>query len=125
MTSRFLPFHLFVTLWDKLNRLSPRLVRLLARSANGRHGLSHREIAALSGLSVGTVGRLSTMNDWETVSVSVARRFSAACGVDHLRVGRHMDYLKRRKMTHIGRGSLNQTRFYNRLFIGASQAKGD
>lgn len=78
--------------------------------------MSHREIARLADLSVATVGQLSQLDKWDTVSVSVAQRFSTACGVNHLRVGRHLDYLKRRKMTHIGRGSLNQRKFYNRLF---------
>jgi transcriptional regulator with XRE-family HTH domain len=106
-----------VTLFEKLELLPPCHCRLLARKSRGRQGLSHEEIAKLAGLSVATVAKLSFQTDWGNVTIDVARRFSEACGVNHLSASAQLDYLRRRKMAHVFRAPSNQQKFYNRLFV--------
>lgn len=106
-----------MTLFEKLDLLPPCVCRLLARRANGRQGLSHQEIAQASGLSVSTVAKLSFQTEWGTVTIDVAKRFSLACGVNHLNASGQLDYLRRRKMAHVFKAPKNQKQFYNRLFV--------
>lgn len=75
------------------DRLSPRLVRLIAR--NGRKPMTHRQIVERSGLSNGTVVRLSKLENWDTVTVGARRKFLAACRVSKNNLWRHLQFLRR------------------------------
>lgn len=74
-----------LTLWQKLERFPPIVVRLLARRSQVSGGivaLTTEEISKRSGLSALEVQSLSWLSSWDTVPVSKIRKFSEACGVD-------------------------------------------
>jgi response regulator of citrate/malate metabolism len=104
-----------VTVLDKLEKLPPYLCRLLARTRNGRRGLSHNELAALSGLNRCTIKNLSVATSWAPYTLSTVMAFATACGVNHLSARRHVKYLKHTKRYHIVNASGNQARLYARL----------
>lgn len=81
---------------ESLDRLPPCIVRMVARKPN-RHGqrMSLHEIAIASGLSYGAVLRLSVKKTWANVPPATIDRFARACGVDILKPGRTMKYLRR------------------------------
>jgi predicted transcriptional regulator len=105
-----------MTALDLMNRFPPFCCRLVARERRGRRGLSHAEIARRAGITRKTVERLSMKTDWSGVSVSKAVRFAIACGVNHLKMARQIDYMKRRGMVHIRNAPAAQKAFYARLF---------
>lgn len=71
-----------MTIWKKLRRFPPVLVRLLAK--DGRKALSDHEIVAASGgsLTIADVRRLSLLESWDAVTVHHLQAFTAACNVD-------------------------------------------
>ena len=71
-----------MTVWAKLSKFPPVLVRLLARE-NGE-AMSDTRIAEASGgaVSVADVKRLSYLKSWDDVSVRHMRWFCIACGAD-------------------------------------------
>lgn len=81
-----------------LDAWPPSLVCFLARSGMGRAArrLSLREIAALSGLSVTSVQRLSAMDTWDHVTISVGLKLMEGCGFNPFKVERHTRHLKQR-----------------------------
>ncbi len=85
-----------VTLVAHLDQLPPCIVRLVARKP-GHHGqrMSLHEIAKASGLSYGTVLRLSLKKTWANVPPANIDRFCLACRVDLLRQSAARKYLKR------------------------------
>ena len=84
------------SLVEFLDRLPPCMVRLVARKPN-HHGqrMSLHEISRASGLSYGAVLRLSVKKSWANVPPERIDRFCRACGVDMLKRGRTMQYIRR------------------------------
>lgn len=74
------------SIWVKLERFPPVLVRLLARLPSEETGypraMTDEEIAARSDLSVSTVAALSRLTSWDDVSLRHLRAFVLGCGVD-------------------------------------------
>lgn len=105
-----------MSLLAKVDRFPPFICRLLARTRHGYHGLSHDEIALRSGLPKSTVADLSFKTSWGGVTVEVADKFSAACGVDFFRGKCQVQALLHRKKVYIYRGPAAQRAMYSRLF---------
>jgi hypothetical protein len=103
------------TILDKLERIPPFVCRLIARTPNGRHGLSHRDIMVRSGLERSTVRQLSFATTWRGREIDSAVAFALACGVNHLAAEKQIDFLKRRKWTHVERAIGGQANMYRRL----------
>jgi hypothetical protein len=68
--------------WDKSERFTPCLCRLLARRSPGGPALSNDELAERSGLPVYEVVAISQQLDWKGVDLPTMQRFIRACGVD-------------------------------------------
>lgn len=83
-----------VSLLQKLDRLPPYCVRVLARHKGKRRALTTEEIATKSGLSEGTIKFISRQRTWDRIKVGVAVKFSEACGVDLMRQKRPREYLR-------------------------------
>ena len=77
------------TLVAFLDRIPPCIVRLVARRPN-HHGqrMSLHEIAKASGLSYGTVLRLSLKRTWANVPPDRIDKFCKACRVDIVKPSR-------------------------------------
>jgi hypothetical protein len=103
------------TVLDKLNRVPPCVCRLLARKNHGRRGMTHRDLAKASGLTLSTVQALSFRRSWTGLSIDTIMAFSLACGVNHLSTDQQMDYLRRRRMAHVLGAKGSQKVFYARL----------
>lgn len=85
------------TFWKRVRRFPPILVRLLARQKYGPP-LSLEEIAARSGLPIGTVMALSMSTTWEGFDVFTLHSFTVACGLDFTnreQMNRAEDYLRK------------------------------
>lgn len=84
------------TLLSKLDECPPFVVYYLARTskASGAHPRPHG-IAALSGLSIRTVTRLSQQMTWAGVKLAVMEAFCLGCGVNFLKVSGQWNYLQR------------------------------
>lgn len=91
-----------MTLLQFLDRFPPCAVRLAARM-RGRP-MSNANIADLSGLSRGTVNRLSRMRSWHSITIRVASIFCIACQADIVRPRRLREYFKRGKFSHLAKG---------------------
>lgn len=102
-----------MTLLGKLERIPPFLCRLLAR--DGRHGLSHNDIAECSGLNRSTVKELSFATSWRGHTIETIVAFAEACGVNHLAAEKQWDYAKRRLLPHTERATGAQRAMYDRL----------
>jgi len=85
-----------MSLVEFLDGLPPCIVRLVARKPN-RHGqrMSLHEIAAASGLSYGTVFRLSVKKTWANVPPATIDKFCSACRVNIVNPGPTRKYLRR------------------------------
>jgi hypothetical protein len=59
--------------------------------------MSYSEIAARSGLNRSTVVAISSKTSWRGLTLDTIIRFTNGCGVNLLRLDRHLDYLRRRK----------------------------
>lgn len=81
--------------------------------------MTHTEIAIKSGLPLASVAEISMKTSWRGLRIEVIEAFSLACGVDHMRCRRQMEYLRRRKMIHLQKGDANQRRMYARLMQAA------
>ena len=85
-----------------MDRLPPRVCRLLARRKEGggtaRVPLTALEIAEASGLSVERVARLSRLTTFAEVPVAEADAFRLGCGITRENERRHVAYLKRTRM---------------------------
>lgn len=93
-----------MTIWRKIDRYPPVLVRLLARHPDGT-AMSDQEIASPA-LPMAEVKRLSYLDSWEDVPVSLLYRFVSACGVDFADPKRMKNlnrYLKNPKFEHLKR----------------------
>ena len=77
--------------------LPPSLVRVLARNGprSARVPMTRGEIARGAGTSIRTVDRLSKLRSFESVTVGLANRFCAACGVTRENLRRHIAFARR------------------------------
>jgi hypothetical protein len=91
----------------------PWLCRLLARKGvgRGRRAMSNREIAAASGLSPVTVGRLSHKKTWSNVNFRTVERFTKGCGVNLNALGRQRRFLRSAKLVHLRIRHAKQRKF--------------
>ena len=81
------------TLSDRLAKVPPFLCAMWA-SCPKHGGMTRRQIASKSGLSLRMVERLSASVVWDGVDVEAASRYAMACGVDLFRPSRMMKYLR-------------------------------
>lgn len=107
-------------LLEKLNRFTPRLCRLVAR--HRARPMSYTEIAVRSGLSRATVIKLSHKASWDGVNITQIDKFTKACGVDLLRIGPQVAFLRRRKMDYLKRAPKHQQRLLMALMIPTQSA---
>lgn len=72
------------SIWTKIDRYPPLLVRLLAVGSDRRSLLTDDELVRRAGgaLTLADVQRLSYTPSWDGVSVGTMRSFVLACGVD-------------------------------------------
>lgn len=73
--------HPHETLWQRIDRFPPILIRLLARHPRGRP-LSTAEISERSGLSPVQVEAISQSVTWDGIDIPTARKFLCACQID-------------------------------------------
>lgn len=69
------------SIWSKLDRFPPALVRLLAKHSNGT-AMTDANLVFDSGLRLADVKRLSFLTSWDDVPVRDMECFVKACGVD-------------------------------------------
>lgn len=100
---------------EKLNRIPPYLCRYVARTQDGRRGLTHAEIARAAKLNVSTVKEISFALSFDNFTVRTATAFSIACGVNHLTAERVVEFLKRRRHIHVANATGNQKKMYDRI----------
>tara|TARA_R110002051_G_scaffold323373_1_gene416783 strand:+ start:78 stop:428 length:351 start_codon:yes stop_codon:yes gene_type:complete len=70
-----------MTFYNKANRFSPVLCRLLARKRYGRP-LTSLELSDASGLSLVQVEAISQQVNWTGVDLYTLRKFTQSCGTD-------------------------------------------
>lgn len=104
-----------------VDRFPPNFCRLLARKNRGQTPMSHRDIAWHSGLSVSYISTLSAKTTWKGIPVDVIDRFSRACGVDILNPRTTMEYLRRRKRTHLRQLNAQQRKFIAKILKRGSE----
>jgi hypothetical protein len=104
-----------MTILEKLNSVPPIFCRLVARTKNGRRGLTTSELEKASGLSRTTVKELSFRTTWNNVTVEVAHKFMSACGVNPLAARRQREFARRRKLVHVEQATGAQKRMYDRI----------
>lgn len=103
-------------LFTVAERFPPRLCRFVARKANGRRAMSHRDIAHASGLSIGCVAKLSLKSSWKGVDIDIVERFATACGVNLLSPFEANKYLTQAgPRIHVARANWQQRKFFERL----------
>lgn len=102
-----------MTLMEAVGRVSPKACRLIARKNRGRLPMSCADIAALSGLSKSRVADISKMESWKGIPIDTVEAFARACGVNHLKAEAQLDFIRRRPLNHLKRGTRTQ-----RLYLG-------
>lgn len=104
----------------KINLVNPQVCRLVARKCNGRRPMTNADIAHVSGLSRATIKRLYRLDRWDSVPLKTAFLYSMACGVDLMRPWITLDFIRRRKATHMKNVRHPGTRnlLYRRLLSG-------
>ncbi len=79
--------------------------------------MSLRDIARASGLSKSYVAMLAERRSWRGVTLDVADKFSAACGVDLAKVNHANRILRERtKPVHLDKVSKQVQRHFGRIF---------
>lgn len=104
-----------MTLLDKLNALPPMFCRYVARTANGRRGLTTSELETKSGLSRTTIKELTYRVTWNNITNEVTHRFMQACGVNPLVAWRQRDFVKRRQLFHVQNAKGPAKRMYDQI----------
>jgi hypothetical protein len=110
-------------LLGKLDALPPFMYRVLARHANGV-SMTGPEIAALAGLDVDTVRRLSRAVSWSGIPIGTASKFMHGCRVNPFKLKYHLRYIRRMKKVktpRVFRPSTNA--YYARLIKRAEAAR--
>lgn len=85
-----------MSLLDRINKISPKLCRAVARQRHGQP-ISHEDLGKLCGMTKWDVMRLVKKDRWDDVQIGVAVRFAEACGVDLLNPGKIRYRLRRMK----------------------------
>ena len=101
------------TLLDRINKISPKLCRAVARQRHGQP-ISHSELGLRCGLTKWDVIRLIKKDVWDDVPLRVIVRFSEACGVDLMRPGQ-IKYKLRRMKSVINNLAPVQRQLYGKL----------
>jgi hypothetical protein len=73
------------TFWEALEQYPPYKVRLLAKRSPrepGPQGMSDEEVAFDSGLSVERIRQISTMTDWNAMTLEEVHRLFVGCRFD-------------------------------------------
>lgn len=104
-----------MTLAERLNRISPKICRLVARKNRGQNPMSHSDVAKASGLARCTVIAISKLDRWDTLPLSSICAFSRACGVDLLNQRGSMLIATRWKMGFMRNATGRQRKMYERL----------
>lgn len=104
-----------MTFLDKINAHPPIFCRYVARTPNGRRGLTTEELVAASGLARTTVKELTYRTAWNNVTTETAERFMRACGVNPMAARKQRDFFRRRRMIHVERASGSARRMYDRM----------
>lgn len=99
----------------QINRLSPKICRLMARKCHGQKAMSHADIAFVSGLARSTVVEVSKRNDWNSLSLETIHRFSMGCGVNLLKPMEAIRSFKRSNGHYIKTCTGPQKKLYARL----------
>lgn len=105
-----------MNLLETANKFPPVLCRFCARKKHGTVPMSHRDIALASGLSKSKVATLSKKRSWNGVPIDMVVRFSAACGVHLHNPKRAVDFLRRRKKSHVLKAKPAQQKFFAEIF---------
>lgn len=105
-----------MSLLGKIDKFPPFVCRLLARTKHGYRGLSHSDIARMSGLARSTVAELSFKTTWAGVRVDVIDRFAGACNVDFFHTKHQVQALLHRQKVYIYRAPYPQRAMYGKLF---------
>lgn len=88
-----------MNLVEKLNRIPPYIIRVLAKH-NGE-AMNNGQIAERSGLSLDKVKRISVMRSWSNVSIDDASKFCESCSVDILRQRDASLFIRNKKFVHV------------------------
>lgn len=104
-----------MTILEKLNSLPPCFCRYVARTKNGRRGLTTQELETRSGLSRTTIKELSYRVEWNKITLGVAQKFMDACGVNPLVAWRQREFMKRRQLVHVQSAVGPQKKMYDRI----------
>lgn len=105
-----------MNLFEISEKFPPSLCRFCARKKHGTVPMSHRDLAKASGLSKSKVATLSKRRSWVGIPIDIVIKFSAACGVNLHNPKRAVDFLRRRKKSHILKANGNQRRFFAEIF---------
>ena len=81
---------------EDFDRLPPFLCVGLA---NGRRGITVKELTARSGLPYSRVRRIAQQMTWAQITIYEAQKFSSACGIDLGRQKADLRYLRRTAAT--------------------------
>lgn len=77
--------------------------------------MSLSDIAKRSGLSKSTVSNISARDKFDGIPIDTVSAYSMACGVNHLKLERQLDFIRRRPMAHLKRGTRSQQKTFLRL----------
>jgi len=102
-----------MSLLDRINKISPKLCRAVARQRHGQP-ISHEDLGKLCGMTKWDVIRLIKKDKWDDIPLGVIMRFSEACGVDLMRPSQ-IKYKLRRMKSVINNLAPVQRQLYGRL----------
>lgn len=103
---------------ERVNKLPPFVVRLLARDSrkgNGWHALTAAEIAKAGNLPLCAVRKISKLASWATVRIEDADKFSNGCGVDLSKPAKYLKEIRRSSLVHLRFASPSQRRLFAKL----------
>lgn len=112
-----------MTLLSAANKFPPCLCRLLARKRHGRQPMTNTEIAHIAMISRGLVAKLSKKTRWDDVTLSVAVRFSMACGVNLNAPSEQIKFLRKNALAYQRVGTASQQKMYRRITMAIQQSR--
>lgn len=77
--------------------------------------MTNSDIAHVAVMSRGLVAKLSKLRNWSQVNISIATRFSMACGVDLLAPSEQIRFLRKRALKYQKTGSPMQKKMFRRI----------
>lgn len=84
-----------MTFLEKLDRLPPFKVRLMARMPGTRSVASTPWLVEQSGLDRKTIHKLARAESWAAFEARIIDAFTSACGVNLLVAHKHLEFLSR------------------------------